>query len=106
MSWIGSYVNIAALFDKPGGQNYPARIRRTDRKPIRVALQDGAQDLDNEWGNWPLANQTMLAALKYRDYDVKWLYGRGYHSGSHGRSQLPDQLEWLFRTGRYAVRAK
>ena len=28
-----------------------------DSKPIRVFLQDGANDLDNQFGNWPLANQ-------------------------------------------------
>ncbi len=106
MSWIGSYVNIAALYGKPGGHNYPAIIRRTDRKPIRIVLQDGAQDLDNEWGNWPLANQTMLAALRYKAYDVKWIWGNGFHSGAHGRSTMPDQLEWLFRSGRYAIRER
>ncbi|RYG71610.1 esterase family protein [bacterium] len=102
MSWIGSYVNIAALFEKPGGQNYPAQVRRAERKPIRVVLQDGAQDLDNEWGNWPLANQTMLAALKYKGYDVKWSFGNGFHSDAQGRAEMPDSVAWLFRTGPYA----
>lgn len=106
LSWIGSYVNIAALYGKEGGQNYPAKIRRTDRKPIRIVLQDGAQDLDNEWGNWPLANRTMLAALNYKAYDVKWIWGNGFHSDAHGRATMPDSLEWLFRTGRYKVRER
>jgi len=32
-----------------------AGIRKTEKKPIRVFLQDGANDLDNLHGNWPLA---------------------------------------------------
>jgi hypothetical protein len=30
---------------------------------IRIFMQDGWGDLDNEHGNWFLANQQMLAAL-------------------------------------------
>ncbi len=104
MSWIGSYVNLGAIHGKEGGQNYPFRIRRTDRKPLRIALQDGANDIDNEWGNWPLANRTLLAALNYKGYDVKWNFGDGFHSDAHGRAIMPDELRWLFRTGPYAVR--
>ena len=43
-------------------------IRKTKpAKPIRVFLQDGsANDLDNECGNWPLANQEMRRRPKIR----------------------------------------
>ena len=52
VSWIGSFTNIR------GGYVYPAEIRKTKDKPkpLRVLLQDGANDLDNLHGNWPLAN--------------------------------------------------
>ena len=51
VSHIGSFTNIR------GGHIYPALIRKTETKPIRVFLQDGLNDLDNRHGNWPLANE-------------------------------------------------
>ena len=66
LSWIGSFTNIASgKTVREGGHNYEAMIRKTPKKPIRVFLQDGANDLDNANGNWPLANQTMAKSLAY-----------------------------------------
>jgi len=67
------------------------------RKPIRIFLQGGAHDLDNAWGNWPLANQEMAAALAFAGYEHQFVYGRGFHSERHGRALLPDSLRWLWR---------
>jgi len=91
LSHVGSFTNIR------GGHVYPALIRKTDPKPIRVFLQDGSGDLDNAHGNWPLANQQMAAALKFADYDHKFVYGEGGHNGIHGGAILPDSLRWLWR---------
>ncbi|HWA98534.1 MAG TPA: alpha/beta hydrolase-fold protein [Pirellulales bacterium] len=91
VSHIGSFTNIR------GGHVYPAIIRKTERKPIRVFLQDGSNDLDNLHGNWPLANQEMAAALKFAGYDYKFVYGDGAHSGKHGGSIFPDTMRWLWR---------
>ncbi|MBC7806507.1 MAG: esterase family protein [Akkermansiaceae bacterium] len=100
ISWIGTYVNIASgATGIAGGHNYPPMIRRSKREPktIRVFLQDGANDLDNQFGNWPLANQEMAAALKYSGYDYKFVFGQGAHNDQHGRALLPDALRWLWR---------
>ncbi|MFV0443229.1 MAG: alpha/beta hydrolase [Planctomycetaceae bacterium] len=91
ISHIGSFTNIR------GGYIYPSQIRKIDRKPLRVLLQDGSGDLDNEHGNWPLANQDMAAALKYAGYDYQFVYGTGSHNGAHGGAILPDSLRWLWR---------
>lgn len=91
LSHVGSFVNIR------GGHNYPAMIRKTKNKPIRIYLQDGEGDLDNEHGNWPLANRQMAAALKYKGYDFEFVMGTGEHSGKHGGAILPDSLRWLWR---------
>lgn len=93
VSWIGSFTNIR------GGYVYPALIRKSKKepKPLRVFLQDGANDLDNLHGNWPLSNQDMAAALKFAGYDYKFEFGDGGHSGKHGASLLPDTLRWLWR---------
>ena len=91
VSFIGSFTNIR------GGHVYPSLIRKTPPKPIRIFLQDGANDLDNEHGNWPLANQEMDAALKFAKYDYQFVFGDGKHSGKHGTAILPDALRWLWR---------
>ncbi len=91
LSHIGSFVDLR------GGHNYPPMIRKNDRKPIRVLLQDGENDLDNQFGNWPLANQQMAKALQFKDYDYKLVFGSGAHDGKHGGAIFPDSLRWLWR---------
>ena len=92
LSHVGSFTNIR------GGHDYPALIRKTERKPIRVLLQDGKNDLDNRHGNWWLANLEMDAALKFSRYDHRFVGGEGGHNGIHGGAILPESLEWLWRT--------
>jgi enterochelin esterase family protein len=93
MSHVGSFTNIR------GGHVYPYLIRAEQNKPIRVFLQDGEQDLDNVWGNWWLSNLQMEAALKFKQYDYRFVGGTGGHSGKHGGAILPDSLRWLWREG-------
>jgi len=92
LSTIGSFVHLA------GGDAYPSLIRKTERKPLRVYLEDASGDLDNPYGNWPLANQQMHAALRYMGYDVRFDYAEGYgHNADHGGSLFPEALRWLWR---------
>lgn len=93
LSHVGSFTNIR------GGHHYHALIRKTEKKPIRVFLQDGKNDLDNQHGNWWLANLEMEAALKFKGYDYQFVGGEGGHNGKHGGAILPDSLRWLWRTG-------
>ena len=115
ISFIGSYVSIGFRPPRghqpmiPGGDLYPTLIRKSDIKPIRIFLQDGSNDLDNDHGNWFLANQRMLAALEFANakadrhnhpgprYDVKHVWGDGTHSDQHGGAILPDVLRWIWR---------
>jgi enterochelin esterase-like enzyme len=93
LSHVGSFTNIR------GGDVYPGLVRRTLRnpKPIRVFLQDGENDLDNEFGSWPLANRSMAAALKFAKYDYQFVMGTEGHNGKHGGAILPESLRWLWR---------
>jgi len=91
VSHIGSFTNIR------GGHVYPALVRKSAKRPLRVFLQDGSNDLDNPHGSWPLANQEMAAALKFRGYDYRFEYGDGGHTHKHGGSLLPETLRWLWR---------
>jgi enterochelin esterase-like enzyme len=98
LSWVGSFTNIASgATRREGGHNYEALVRKTPRKPIRIFLQDGANDLDNANGNWPLANQTLAKSLSFAKYDYRFEFGQGFHSNRHGRAILPDSLRWLWR---------
>ncbi len=92
LSHVGSFTNIR------GGDRYPGMIRKgNEKRPMRIFMQDGSNDLDNDHGNWPLGNKQMYAALKYKDYDVNFVYGEGAHNGNHGGAILPDSLRWLWR---------
>ena len=91
LSHIGSFVDIR------GGHAYPSLIRKAGKKPLRVFLQDGSNDLDNRMGNWPLSNQQMAAALKFKGYDHRFEFGDGGHTHKHGGALLPESLRWLWR---------
>ena len=101
LSWVGSFTNIASgASGREGGHNYEAMVRKMPKKPIRVFLQDGANDLDNAAGSWTLANLTMAKSLAFAGYDYRFEYGQGFHSVAHGRAILPDSLRWLWRDWR------
>ena len=94
----GTFTDIASGPDfKQGGHNYPFLIRKMPKKDIRVFLADGSNDLDNEHGNWPMANQTMAKSLAWKGYDYKFVFGQGFHSDRQGRALLPESLRWLWR---------
>jgi hypothetical protein len=72
-------------------------IRKEDKREIRVFLQDGENDLDNPNGNWWLSNLQMEKALKFREYDYKFVGGKGEHNGKHGGVVFPETLRWIWR---------
>jgi sugar lactone lactonase YvrE/enterochelin esterase-like enzyme len=99
LSFIGSYRDLR------GGDVYPALIRKSEPKPLRVFLQDGDHDLNIYAGNWYLGNQSMASALKYAGYDVKFVVGTEGHNAKQGGAILPDALRWLWRGYPQKIRA-
>ncbi len=91
LSFIGSFTDLR------GGDIYPALIRKTEPKPLRVFLQDGNHDLNIFAGDWWLSNQAMASALEYAGYDVKFVTGDKDHDMIQGGAILPDALRWLWR---------
>jgi enterochelin esterase family protein len=100
ISWIGSFSAIQWKEDPAnpdGGQDYPDKILREPKRNIRVWLQDGSDDLDLRYGNWPLANLRMANALKAQDYDFHFSYGKGTHNSAQGAAEFPAEMIWLWR---------
>lgn len=91
ISHCGTFLNVY------GAHVYPSLIRQTEPKPLRIFLQDGSNDNDNHWGNWPLSTRQMVAALKFKKYDYRFEFGTGRHNGNHGGAILPETLRWLWR---------
>jgi enterochelin esterase-like enzyme/sugar lactone lactonase YvrE len=91
LSYIGSFTDLR------GGDIYPALIRKTEPKPLRVFLQDGNHDLNIYGGDWWLANQSMASALTFAGYDVKFVAGDKDHDMIQGGAIMPDALRWLWR---------
>jgi len=91
ISHCGSFVNIR------GGDRYPELIRRSEKKSIRVYLQDGTNDLDLLWGNWFLSNQSMAKALEFAGYDYQFIIGEGGHNLNHAGELFPETLKWIWR---------
>ncbi len=90
-SAIGTYVGLR------GGDHYPTLIRKYEPKPIRVFLQDGANDNNSYAGDWWMANQMMERALEFSGYEVNHVWGEGGHSGKHGSAIFPDAMRWLWK---------
>jgi gluconolactonase len=91
-SIIGTFVSMR------GGNDYPAIIRKTEPKAIRVFLEDGSTDAWNPlFGSWFMANENIEAALSFSGYDVQHAWGVHGHDGGPGIGVLPDVMRWLWR---------
>jgi enterochelin esterase-like enzyme len=101
ISWIGSFTSIQWKEDPSlpdGGQDYPEKILREPKRNLRVWLQDGAEDQENErYGSWPLANLRMANALKLKGYDFHFSFGTGTHNSGQGAAEFPEEMIWLWR---------
>ena len=100
LSLIGSFVNLR------GGHAYADIVRTSEKKPLRIYLQDGRNDnrgVPRGGGpydplrDWFLQNVRLKDALLEKGYDLNYQWGIGRHSQKHGGSILPDMLRWLWR---------
>ena len=99
LSFVGSFVNLR------GGQVYPELIAQSEKKPIRVFLQDGRNDHRGVMGkrpydparDWFLQNVRLMKALTAKGYDVNYAWGMNRHGQAMGGAILPDMMRWLWR---------
>jgi enterochelin esterase-like enzyme len=99
LSSVGSFVNLR------GGDAYPDIIRKNEKKPIRVFLQDGRNDnrgqgrggTYDERRDWFLQNVRMMQALTEKGYDVNYAWGINRHGQKMSGAILPSMMRWLWR---------
>lgn len=107
LSYSGTYVNQQSPPNPRtprGAWEYHATlIPAAARKPLRIWLEVGEQDLhaddpEETWHNWPLANRRMAAALAAKGYDYRFTYSlTGRHNDPRVLDHtLPGALEWLW----------
>jgi enterochelin esterase-like enzyme len=100
ISWIGSFSGIQWKEDPAvpdGGQDYPDKVLREERRNIRVWLQDGSNDIEGKYGSWPLANLRLANALKFKEYDFRFSFAKGTHNTGQGAAEFPEEMIWLWR---------
>ena len=99
LSIVGSFVNLR------GGNVYPDLVLKADKKPIRVFLQDGRNDLRgtrpgseyDQTRDWFYQNVRLMKALTEKGYDVNYTWGMNKHGSKMGGQILPDMMRWLWR---------
>ena len=108
LSYSGTYVNQQSPADPEsprGAWEYHATlIPRAVRKPLRIWMEVGEKDLhaddpEETWHNWPLANRRMAAALAAKGYPYRFTFSLdGRHADPRVLEQtLPAALEWLWQ---------
>jgi enterochelin esterase-like enzyme len=108
LSLIGSFTNLR------GGHAYADIVRKSEKKPIRIYMQDGRNDnrgigrggAYDQTRDWFYQNVQLMKALSEKGYDLNYQWGIGRHSQKHGGSILPDMLRWLWRDHPVSVDVK
>jgi len=93
---VGSFTRIR------GGQgdSYPELVAASEKKPIRIYMQDGRNDNrrpTNLPGDWFYQNVRLKDALARKGYDVAWAWGMNNHGQKMGGAILPEMMRWLWR---------
>ena len=99
LSIVGSFVNLR------GGDAYPDIIRKSEKKPLRVFLQDGRNDnrgmrqdgTYDQRRDWFYQNVQMMKALTEKGYEVNYTWGMDTHGSRMGGAILPEMMRWLWR---------
>jgi enterochelin esterase family protein len=99
LSIVGSFVNLR------GGNVFPEMVRKEEKKPIRVFLQDGRNDnrglrpdgAYDEKRDWFFQNVRLMKALTEKGYDVNYAWGMNKHGQKMGGAITPEMMRWLWR---------
>jgi enterochelin esterase-like enzyme len=100
-SFVGSFVNLGNRM----GHTYPDIVLQSEKKPLRVYLQDGRNDNrssvragnDPNSVDWFYQNVRMADALTRKGYDLNYTWGIGNHGQKQGGAIFPEIMRWLWR---------
>ncbi|HTQ39375.1 MAG TPA: alpha/beta hydrolase-fold protein [Pirellulales bacterium] len=101
---VGSFTDLRG----PGsGSTYADKVMESEKKPIRIFMQDGRNDLRgvrrdgggsyDQKRDWFYQNVRLADALTKKGYDLNYAWGIGLHGQKQGGAILPDMLRWLWR---------
>ncbi len=101
LSIVGSFVNLG---DR-GGDTLSDIVRKSEKKPLRVFLQDGRNDNRGQGRggtydprrDWFLNNVRLKDALTEKGYDLNYTWGMNTHGQRMGGPILPEMMRWLWR---------
>ena len=92
------YTTVGTFVAMRGGHEYPAIVRKTEPKPLRIYMQDGWYDVWNPiFGEWFEYNMLMESAFNFAGYEVFHKWDRGNHSIKYGTLAFPDAMRWLWK---------
>lgn len=94
ITFVGSFTDIR------GGYVFPELVLASERKPIRIFMQDGRNDNrrpDNLKWDWFYQNVRLAEALTRKGYDLNYTWGIGNHGQKQGGAIFPDMMRWLWR---------
>ena len=92
------YTTVGTFVAMRGGHEYPAIVRKTEPKPLRIYMQDGWYDVWNPiFGEWFEYNLLMESAFNFAGYEAFHVWNRGNHSIKYGTLAFPDAMRWLWK---------
>jgi enterochelin esterase-like enzyme len=99
LSIVGSFVNLR------GGHQYADIVAKSEKKPLRVFLQDGRNDnrgmgREGKYDpnrDWFLQNVKLAKVLTDKGYDVNYTWGMNRHGQKMGGAIFPEMMRWLWR---------
>ena len=94
ISFVGSFTDIR------GGYIFPELVTESEKKPIRIFMQDGRNDNRRPGhpnNDWFLQNVRLMQALTKKGYEVNYAWGIGNHGQKQGGAIFPETMRWLWR---------
>lgn len=94
ITFVGSFTSIR------GEYIYPELVAESEKKPIRIFMQDGRNDNrrpGNPNGDWFYQNVRLMKALAKKGYDLNYAWGIGNHGQKQGGAIFPEMMRWLWR---------